>query len=367
MTTEKNNHDDKPLVGEYIKTYQNTQARDKVGMAGELAGGMAGAMAGYGLATNVAGFFGANIVTTTIPLAARLSFVLPTSVKLLLSFLPTGILRAGGLVATTTVTTPVGWVIGTTVIFASTAWGIVRLVRSGGINDERRRALGQQILQKLETIFHAMRQKHPDSSLEKMINSPVSADVSLQIERLLRELAQENILQSERVDTYIQGYRDGTLSLSFILHLLQQHGKALINPTVQGDSDEEMRRATSARVFTVLHKSAVNQDEEPGSAYLDVMQQNFGVDRGHALELYREAPLDSDPRLTVEQLKSLFRDDVVTSAFFALQQTAHSMSRGQAAFQRFLEIQQVMQAQFDQQIADIDRAGDELQRAMERL
>ena len=97
------------------------------------------------------------------------------------------------------------------------------------------------------------------------------------------------------------------------------------------------------------------------------MQNRFGIERACALELYHDAPLDPNPKATAEQLRQIFNVEVIKSAFDALKETAQSMQQGQFALVRFLEVQQVMQKQFDEQISKMDQAGDEMCRAVERL
>jgi hypothetical protein len=344
MTTEH----EQPSVEDYVNTYQETQKRDKVGLLAEILALIAGGGAGYKLTSSIAGLFGANVITVVSPVTAAI-----------LRFLPTRLVSFVGLAATTTMTTPVGWIIGSTLACAGVAWGIASWVRSGGINDERRKALGQSILQKLEKIFHAQRQAQANPTADK-------PDIIPQVEELLHELAKEGVLQAERVSSYIEKLRAGKIPLSVILNILKEHGKELVNPTVNGDSEAALQTATSAHIFTALHKSASNQ-QEPDEAYLNAMQNRFYINRERALELYNDAPLDPNPIETANQLRAIFPSDILFSALEALQETAQSMAKGQAAFERFLQIQQILQNQFNQQVDNIDNAGDEARYAISRL
>lgn len=330
---------EKPSLNEYAHTYQETQQRDNVGLLGEIMTIFGSGGVGYGSATTIAGWFGANITTYTAPLMAKT-----------LSFLPAAMIKYAGLTATATVTTPVGWVIGSTIACAAIGWGVARWLRGGGINDERRKTLGKSILEKMEKIFHAKKQAQQTGAT---INN---ADFMPQVEAALRELGQAGVITPERVEGYLEKLRPGKIPLNVILNILKEHGKELVNPSLNpnADVDAELSKAASARAFTAMNKGVTNTDE-PSESFLKTMQNRFGVERERAVELYRDAPLDPNPKETAQQLGQIFSVEVIGAAFNALAETAQSMQKGQAAFVRFMEISAVLDGQFDTTIETMEK------------
>lgn len=330
---------EKPTLNEYANTYQQTQQRDNVGLLGEIMTMLGSGGVGYGSATTIAGWFGANITTYTAPLMAKT-----------LSFLPAAMIKYAGLTATATVTTPVGWVIGSTVACAAIGWGVARWLRSGGINDERRKVLGKSILEKMEKMFHELRHA-------KQTGTPADEEaLKKQAENELRELAKIGVITPERVESYIEKLRTGKIPLNVILNILKEHGKELVNPSLNpnADVDAELSKVASARAFTVMNKGVTNADE-PNEAFLNTMQNRFGVERNRAIELYRDAPFDPNPKETAQQLGQIFSSEVIGAAFNALAETAQSMQQGQAAFVRFLEVSAVLDRQFDTIVEAIEK------------
>jgi len=98
---------------------------DKVGVAGGMLGTVGGAAAGAAAAGAVAGAAGATTLLGSTGLASLL----------------------GGLVVTTT---PVGWVLGVAAAGGMAAYGVAKLVRSGGRNDEIRRQTAGALRERLQ-------------------------------------------------------------------------------------------------------------------------------------------------------------------------------------------------------------------------
>ncbi len=330
---------EKPTLNEYANTYQQTQQRDNVGLLGEIMTVFGSGGVGYGSATTIAGWFGANITT---------SIATPIVIKGLGFLQSLGLVK--GVAVATTMTTPVGWVIGSTIACAAIGWGVARWLRSGGINDERRKALGKSILEKMEKIFNAKKQAQQTGATID------DADFMPQVEAALRELGQAGILTSERVEGYLEKLRAGKIPLNVILNILKEHGKELVNPSLNpnADVDAELSKAASARAFTAMNKGVANTDE-PSESFLNTMQNRFGIERGRAIELYRDAPCDPNPKETAQQLGQIFSNEVIGAAFNALAETAQSMQKGQAAFVRFLEVSAVLDGIFDETIETMEK------------
>jgi hypothetical protein len=99
--------------------------RDAVGQTGELLGTIGGAAAGASAAGAIAGAAGGTTLLGSSALAGAL----------------------GGLFVTAT---PVGWVIGAAAVAGAAGYGIVKLARSGGKHDEKRRQWAESLQSKLK-------------------------------------------------------------------------------------------------------------------------------------------------------------------------------------------------------------------------
>ncbi len=350
---------DEPSLRDRIVTHRElTNTRDIVGIAGEVAATAAGGLAGSGLASTIAGWFGANVTTVTAPaLTAKL-----------FSWVPAGLLKMAGVTLTTTVATPALWVVGSVVVCAGLGWGLSKLVRSGAIQDAVRKQLAREILKKIEHWYQQRQAQAHAPSGER--DAHANQQLLEAIAATFHELGEKGEIRPDRVAVYVEQLRSGRLKIDTALTILREMGREMANPTIdpsQGDIDGQIHKATAARAFTALHKGVANDAEEPGEGYVDAMRTRFAIPRERALELYRDAPLDPNPRETAAQLADIFCADVINDAYQALNETAQSMAKGQAAFQRFLEIQQVLQGQLEHQLGEIKVAGDKARAAISRL
>lgn len=209
-------------------------------------------------------------------------------------------------------------------------------MRGGGIQDERRKQLGRDILNKIEQWYRQRKRVTPD-------DAPARIET---IAATFVELGQQGVLPPDRVDVYVERLRDGALKPEAALAILRELGQELVHPTI----DPSRGNA-----------------EEPGEAYLDAMQRRFAIPRERALALYRAAPLDPNPRETAGQLADIFQAEVIDDACQALQEAAQSLARGQAAFVRFLEVQQVLEQRLGRQLIILDQAGQDARNAIGRL
>ncbi|MBK1640573.1 hypothetical protein CKO12_01495 [Chromatium okenii] len=334
-----------------IKTYEATKKPDAATVAGAAGSTALGATLGGVAAPSIAGWFGANVISTS-------------GLGTVLSWLPAGMLKTIGIPTVATITTPVGWVLGSIAICAGLGYGVYRLAHSGGKNDEKRSVLGKGILNKIQALFQAKAQ--PVATQQ-----PASlADQTAQVEALFRELGREGVIAADKVDSFVNQLKSGKLSLDDAIAVLRDCGKELSHSTLNPaapNSETALQQAASARALTVMHKGVLNHPDQPNESFLIQMQQRFGIDRERAVELYRDAPLDSNPTATARQLADLFTQEIMRGALTALEETAQDMQQGQAAFVRFLEIQQTLQQQFNTQIAAIDRAGEDALAAINRI
>jgi hypothetical protein len=103
------------------------KGRDRVGVAGESAAVAGSAAAGAALAGTVAGVAGASTLFGSTTLAGVLGGVFVTA-------------------------TPIGWVLGSAVVAGALGYGAVRLVRSGGKQDNLRAELSGRLNTRLMTL-----------------------------------------------------------------------------------------------------------------------------------------------------------------------------------------------------------------------
>lgn len=346
---------DQPGLNDYVKMYDATKKPDAATVVGKkatlaLGGSLGGVLGGMLGGAAASGIFGTTAMVS--------------------SLIPTGLLNALGLAAV--VTTPVGWVLGGIAVCAGIGAGIAagigygahRLSHSGGKEDQKRAATGKGLLKKIEALFQGRAQpvatQHPASL----------ADQTAQVEALFRELGQEGAIAANKVDYFVNNLRSGQLSIDDAIAILQEHGKELSHSTLNPaapNAEIALQQAASARALTVMHKGVLNNPDQPAESFLIQMQQRFGIDRERAVELYRDAPLDSNPTATARQLADLFTQEIMRGALTALEETAQDMQQGQAAFVRFLEIQNTLQQQFNTQISAIDRAGEDALAAINRI
>ncbi|WP_295404435.1 hypothetical protein [uncultured Thiocystis sp.] len=343
---------EKPGLTDYVKTYRKTQKPDAATLAGAAGStAIAGTLGGVA-APSIAGWFGANIVTTS-------------GLGTALSWLPAGLVNTLGIPAVATLTTPVGWVAGSIAVCATLGYGIFQLAHSGGRQDERRRVLGQSLRAKIQSLLH---RRPPD--IQQSASLTDQAARMAQVEALFRELGQEGAIAADKVAYFVDNLKSGRLPLADAVAILQEYGKELAHPTLDptaSNPDAALQQAASARALTVMHKGVTDDPDQPGNAFLEQMQKRFGIGRERALELYRDAPRDPDPGTTAKQLAELFDREVIQGAFAALEETSRSLQQGQAAFVRFLEVRQTLQAQFETQVAQIDQTGQQAWEAISRL
>jgi hypothetical protein len=103
------------------------KGRDRLGIAGNVAGVVGGAAGGAAAAGAIAGALGGTTLLGSSTLGSLLGGVLVT-------------------------TTPVGWVVGCAALGGAAAYVVVKVVRSGGRQDERRHRLASVIRKRRNTI-----------------------------------------------------------------------------------------------------------------------------------------------------------------------------------------------------------------------
>lgn len=235
------------------------------------------------------------------------------------------------------------WIVGGAAAFWLYDKGSNYFSYKAGQNDEKNKRTKEHVEKNIEAGKYST--NNPPNSIEE-------------IENLLREAAQNGILNSDRIEFFIQSLRKGTLSVEQAWKILQRAKKESANP-LNGD----LKTTTGARAFTVINKSETQQTE-PSVSYVQTMQSRFGIAKNSAIELYRDAPIDPTARVSLQQMLT---DDVINLAFVALEETARSMAVGQSTFVRVQEFEVELENKFNQQMNGTDIAGDEFDKAMNRL
>jgi hypothetical protein len=110
------------LTSEEAQAIDWLGGRDKLGLVGDGLGVMGGAASGAAAAGTAASIAGATTILGSTTLGGLLGGIFVAS-------------------------TPIGWVIGTAAVGGAIGYGIVRLARSGGRQDERRQTARERILE----------------------------------------------------------------------------------------------------------------------------------------------------------------------------------------------------------------------------
>lgn len=159
------------------------QQRDRLGVLGEIGLHGLGAAAGYAASASVANAFGATTLLGSSWLGGLL----------------------GGLFVTTT---PVGWVVGSTVAGAAAASLVARLIRSGRDSDGQRRMMVATLKQRL-----AQRQQEEEQH-------PGPASRTAELENVLKILVQRGRINRELSDAVLLAVRQGHMTVEYALEAI---------------------------------------------------------------------------------------------------------------------------------------------------
>jgi len=325
--------------------------RDKIGIIGEsLATAAVGVSSWFGAST-IAGLLGANVVTSAaVPATLFGSSWLAGS---------TGV--ASTVAVAATVSTPIGWAIGITTGITAAAYGLIRLVRSGGINDKTRKEIAQEIRTKIHEL------ERNDLLNEDKIQIVIS---------LVQDLMDKKVWAKEKGDTFIQGVKLAEIEIEFAITTLKGFANECenIKTADKSKSPEEIQKnSTSAHVFTVLKKT-VNAEKEgvnnvPDDEYIKEMEQKYDIAEDKAIEIYKEAPVNQgqDAALIAKEFSQIFSSEVVTECLESLQRTSVNMAQGQQAFMRYVEMEKEMQAQLDLQLKKMTHASQKMKSSINRI
>lgn len=163
-----------PQVAEDVEqAIEKLRGNDRVGSAGQIIATAGGAAAGASAAATVAAAAGASTLLGSTTLAGVL----------------------GGLFVTTT---PVGWIVGSAVVGAVAAFGVAKLVRSGGRNDRVRKELVERLSQRLRNLRSGKAQLPDLAELRRCMADAIAAgQVSAQQATRLVDLVEAGKLDAK--------------------------------------------------------------------------------------------------------------------------------------------------------------------------
>lgn len=166
------------------------EGKDKIGTVGEIIGSIGGVGAGAATAGALAGALGATTFLGSTTLGSLV----------------------GGFLVTTT---PVGWVIGCAVVGGAAAYGVTRLVRSGGQQDAVRATLKKRLRKRLDNL----RNKGKDEAALR------------QLREVMAEALDKHVLDDAQVARTLALIESGSLSVSIALDRI----RAMLDVPLRGD------------------------------------------------------------------------------------------------------------------------------------
>lgn len=125
--SDNDNPPDSASTNDIEGAIRKLKGRDKLGRAGEILGTAGSAAAGASAAGAIAGAAGASTLLGSTTLASVLGGVFVTA-------------------------TPVGWIIGSAALAGAVGYGIAKMIRSGGRQDQVREDLIERVRQRLGSI-----------------------------------------------------------------------------------------------------------------------------------------------------------------------------------------------------------------------
>lgn len=177
----KNVHKNQHSADDVKEAIDKLQGSDRVGSASQVLTTAGGAAAGVSAAGAVAAAAGASTLLGSTTLAGTL----------------------GGIFVATT---PVGWVVGCAVAGAAAAYGVSRLVRSGGRNDRVREEIVERLSKKLAQIRTRNTQRAALAEFQKVMTETIQGGfISNEQATRMVDLVEEGKLSIEIALARIRG------------------------------------------------------------------------------------------------------------------------------------------------------------------
>lgn len=181
--SEKNHHKSSSnthSIEDVENAIEKLNGKDRIGSAGQILSVVGGAAAGGGVAGSIAAASGATTLLGSSTLASALGGVFVAS-------------------------TPVGWVVGCAIAGAATAYGISKMVKSGGRHDRLREEHIAKLLNKLSVLKQA-------KSTPEMMND---------LQHALAKAVHDGHLTEDEVNRVIQLVESGKLQVDVALIRVQ--------------------------------------------------------------------------------------------------------------------------------------------------
>ena len=330
------------------KAEEGTHKRDRIGLAGEAAATAAAGASAWFSAPTIAGLLGGNVVTAAVPASLFGSTWLAGA---------TGATTTAAIAATAA--TPIGWAIAVTAGITASAYGLFKLIRSGGLNDQRRQEIGKELRK----------------SIQEIEAKNITKDQITIVIKIINKLMTKGIWEKEKGARFIKGVESGAIKIDFAIKTLSAFANELENPPIEPTTktpEQVEKNSIAARIFTVLKKTVnfsktTNNNQEPDETFIKEMSDKYHIPREQALQVYKDAPVGENAAKTAKEFTEVFSQTVVKDAFQSLQQTAANMAQGQQAFARYMEMEKEMQAQLNEQLDKVKQAGDRMKSAIDRL
>jgi len=258
---------------------------DRVGTFGTFAStGLAGGVGGAA-APSIATWFGASTILGSSTLGSCLSGILAT-------------------------TTPVGWVIGTSVIAAISAYGISKLIKSGGMHDQIRKQNVKDIESKI-------------LKLDKQEQSARVNDDFDVLREALRQAVSLELMPQEQADILLNGVEEKTIDITFAL----QATKELINDHNKTTKWSQMNKTNfdkqlEIRLTAILLKKMMTIDDIVKATSFDIfyehMNKNFDLDKDDAENIFLSIPFNIDVSNVASELANVFDSKALITVYTSL-------------------------------------------------
>lgn len=256
---------------DYIKALKKLEKSpsDRIGTLGTLGVVATGAGAGALGATGLASAFGISTLLGSTTLASI----------------------AGGVFI---VSNPVGWALGTATAGAAAAYGISKLVSSGGKHNEKKQTAIKELRNQI-------------ASYNKKMKTTSSTDKVGQVAGAFALLLENDLMEKQKVTKILEAVESGDINAEYALSIAQSIIDEASDTLIEKQLD--ILSMTTRSVFVVLYKymmmldDTVHQNEI--TAYQNVMKKDFKLSNDFSSKLLDEAPEISDIDSVLKDLLSL--------------------------------------------------------------
>ncbi|MDH5392458.1 MAG: TerB family tellurite resistance protein [Gammaproteobacteria bacterium] len=249
---------------------------DRIGVLGEIGVVTTGAVAGGLAAGTLASAFGLTTLLGSSTLAS---------------------IGAGVFV----VSNPAGWVFGTAAAGAAVAYGISKIVKGGGISDERKHQSIKNIKEKI-------------AAYELTAAKTGSNERIGQLSGAFALLLESDFISQEEVTSILQGVDNRSIDIDsafLIVNSLLEEMELISTEAKPLESD----KLTVRSAFVILLKYMIYADgikmQKETDVYRHIMKNNFKCSQEYSDKLLHDAPLIEDINETLKEIKPIIPSDSV--------------------------------------------------------